>query len=432
MHPFSSVQHANNASPFRPSSAKAARQRSGSDPFTVSLLNNVNKYDMTQSAFREVFGSNIPLVVSATTKDEAFDQGVLQTAETLNAFVVTLGINHLLREGTEALKNDWGKEVKNGVRHLSKNQALWQRFTTSMPIYAWLIGFEFFSPLLRNMITLQRTGVDSFAGITDAKKCAGSQVNRGSANALEPASHKPNDQNRLSEDAIHQRMHDYQMLVVRDAAITLPAVGGLLGVGLLGMKHGWKMPHVTLDTPKALDSLLGKAHPNEHGLKKGIRKASSLLVENLFGSQAYRANKGRLDLVDQALLPDNGDWAKVSNLMSTLVWAMPTYMALAAYSRDDLEKPEIAMRAGAFVVANLIFPNAIKSFLEPRIKGKHIPYVGGEKNISLLASLGLSTVLYTALPVMISHMTRQYRRNAMEKSNEAKQSKAEHFVNREA
>jgi hypothetical protein len=423
MHPFSPVQHANSASPFRPSSAKAARQRSGSDPFTVSLLNNINKYDMTQSAFREVFGSNIPLVASATTKDEAFDQGVLQTAETLNAFVVTLGINHLLREG-----------VKNGVRQLNKNQALWQRFTTSMPIYAWLIGFEFFSPLLRNMITLQRTGVDTFAGITDVKKGALNQASKSPTQTNRDSNDStkdPQKSNRLSEDAIHQRMHEYQMLVVRDAAITLPAVGGLLGVGLLGMKHGWKMPHLTLDTPKALDCLLGKAQPNEHGLKKGVRKASSMLVENLFGSETYKAHSGRLDLVDQALLPDNGDWAKVSNLMSTLVWAMPTYMALAAYSRDDLEKPEIGMRAGAFIVANLIFPNAIKSFLEPRIKGKHIPYVGGEKNISLLASLGLSTVLYTVLPVMASHMTRQYRRNAMEKSNNAEPTKASHPVNQE-
>ncbi len=386
-------------------------QRQGIHPWTESLITRIRSNDMTKMASQEILGSNVPLVLGASTVNEAIDQGVFQAAETFNAFGISLAINRTMKDIVAEQSEKWGK----GRNHtLTDNQKMWERFTLSMPLFAWLVGVEFFTPLLRNMITLKRTQELEFTKITSIKDKKGVPSS--------PQENEEEKKERLQSNEhqsnVHQKMAEYQKLVKRDFMITIPSALALFGIGMMGLKHNWKMPKLTLDTPQLLNKVLGEAHPNEHGLKKGIRNGVNKFVGNLFGSEHYEAHKGRLDLINEALLP-NGDWLKVSPLMTTLVFALPTYIALSTYSRDDVEKSEIWMRAFAYALANLVFPNAVETFVKRTVKkGTYIKGIGGHENIALVARLLTSTILYSGLPLLATRLTRPWRaKHLQEKQN---------------
>ena len=392
-------------------------QRQGIHPWTESLITGIRSHDMTKMATQEILGSNVPLVVGSSTVNEASDQGVFQAAETFNAFGVSLAINRTMKDFVDEHSETWGKGTHQS---LTKDQEMWKRFTLSMPLFAWLVGVEFFTPLLRNMITLKRTQELEFTKITSIH------------NTSLPQETDKAKQERLQSDehqaSVNQKMAEYQALAKRDFLIAIPTALALFGVGMMGLKHNWKMPKLILDTPALLDKVLGKAHPQEQGMKKAIRSGVNKFVGNLFGSEQYEAHKGRLDLINEALLP-NGDWLKVSPLMTTLVFAMPTYIALSAYSRDDVEKSEIWMRAGAYALANLVFPNAVETFVKRTVKeGTYIKGIGGHENIALVARLLTSTILYSGLPILATRLTRPWRakhlqeKHLQEKQNEKKAS----------
>jgi hypothetical protein len=384
-------------------------QRQGTGPalpWTVSLLNSIRENPINKSVLQEVFGSNIPLTLAASSVDEAKDQGLYQGLETLNGFGVTLLINLAMRKFVDAYTRHWGK----GLNHvLSPEQIQWRKFTLSLPLFAWLIGVEFFTPLLRNMITLKRTQEVDFTKLTKVRDKNGRVTNQ-----EDPTLRKKHLQSKSHQALVQSKMQEYKDLAKRDWMLALPAALSLFGIGLMGMKHNWKMPKCYLDTPKILENILGKAHPHEPAFKKGIRNGVENFVSNLFDTQKYEAQKGKLNLIEEGLLED-GNWMKSGRLLTALVFALPTYLALYLYSRDGMEKPEIALRGVAYLVANVIFPNAVETFVNRHLpKHTHIPYIGGHQNISLLASLLVSTLSYTLLPVLIVRSTRPARLKHLE------------------
>ena len=382
-------------------------QRQGTGiPVTEQVLNYIGKHPMLEMASQEVLGSNVPLVASSSSPDEAIDQGVFQAAETLNAFGVTILINKGMRKIINNTSHTWGKEAGQELTH---HQVMWKNFALSAPLFAWLIGVECFTPLLRNMITLKRTQELEFSKITNVKSQKGLQKNEESQKAKEKRLNSDEHQDKVKE-----RMAEYIKLSKRDFSIMLPTAAGLFGVGLLGMKHHWKMPELHLDTPDLLEKLLDKEHSKEAGIKKVLRRATNQFMSNMFGSEKYAQNKGKMDLVKEAILP-NGDWTQGSRLLIALVFALPTYIALSAYSRDDVEKTEIVIRALAYVIANVLFPNAIEGFLDKTIKeDTYIRYIGGKKNISLLSSTLAGSILYAILPMFMIRVTRPWRAKKVE------------------
>jgi hypothetical protein len=172
-----------------------------------------------------------------------------------------------------------------------------------------------------------------------------------------------------------------------------------------------------------LKHVLGPEHPQEAGLKKMVRQGTQQFVSNVFGAETYNKKNGKIDLLEECLLPQ-GDWEQASRLLIGVVFALPTYIALWLYSRDDVEKPEIGMRAMAYLVANILFPNAVENWVSKHIKpDAHIPYVGGKKNIELLAGTLAGSVLYALLPMLIIRLTRPWRAKRAEEK-QARQGKS--------
>jgi hypothetical protein len=401
-------------------------QRQGAAvPWTQTLLDTLHKKPMLKIASQEVLGSNIPLVAAASSPDEAVDQGVFQAAETLNAFWLSILINRGMQELLEKPSKTWGKELGKGViKELTHDQKMWKNFALSAPLFAWLAGIEFFTPLLRNMITLKRTQEVGFSKITNLNN------KKDQKKSIES---KEDKQERLHsethQDLVKARMAEYIKLSKRDFAIMLPTAFALFGLGLMGMKHNWKMPKVYLEPPKILEKLLGKEQAREAGFKKLLRKGTDQFMNNLFYTdkqpQKYFDQKGKMDLVQEFLLP-NGDWTQGSRLLVALVFALPTYTALSLYSRDDVEKTEIAMRGVAYAIANVLFPNAVEGFLDKHIKeGTHIPFIGGKKNIELLGGILAGSALYAILPMIMIRLTRPWR---AKKAEEKQARQAKHAV----
>jgi hypothetical protein len=381
-------------------------------PVTEKVLTYIEQRRMYTMATQEVLGSNIPLVASASTPDEALDQGFYQAIETINAFAITLGINRAMTWSLDRMTHGWGKGLTHELTH---DQKMWRNFALSAPLFAYLAGIEFFTPLLRNMLTLKRTQEVEFSKITSVSHSKNSKES------------KEDKQKRLHSNAhqtlVKQRMAEYVKLCKRDVAIMLPTALGLLGVGLMGMKHQWKMPKIHLDTPQLLKHVLGPEHPQEAGLKKMVRQGTQQFVSNVFGAETYNKKNGKIDLLEECLLPQ-GDWEQASRLLIGVVFALPTYIALWLYSRDDVEKPEIGMRAMAYLVANILFPNAVENWVSKHIKpDAHIPYVGGKKNIELLAGTLAGSVLYALLPMLIIRLTRPWRAKRAEEK-QARQGKS--------
>ncbi len=390
-------------------------------PWTQSLLNTLHDKPMWKMASQEVLGSNIPLVAATSTPDEALDQGFYQGIETLNAFafavVINKGMQALLKNPTDT----WGKGI---AKELTHDQKMWRNFALSAPLFAYLAGIEFFTPLLRNMITLKRTQEVEFSKITSLNQ---------KKDKTKSEESKKDKQERLHsnahQDLVKKRMEEYMKLSKRDFAIMVPAALGLFALGVMGMKHNWKMPKVHLDTPKILEAVLGKEQAQEAGFKKMLRKGTGQFMNNLFATekqpQKYFDQKGKMDLVEEFLLP-NGDWTQASRLVVALAFGLPTYAALTVYSRDDVEKAEIAVRGITFAVANVLFPNAVEGFLDKHIKkDMHIPYIGGKKNIELLAGILGASVLYAILPMMMIRLTRPWR---AKKAEEKQARQAKHAV----
>ena len=383
-------------------------------PVTEQVLTYIGQHPMLEMTSQEVLGSNIPLVASASSPDEAVDQGVFQAAETLNSFGISILINKGMQKLLEAPSNTWGKGV---AKELTHDQKMWRNFALSAPLFAWLAGIEFFTPLLRNMITLKRTQEVEFSKITNLHN---------KKDKKKAEEYKEDKQERLHsethQDAVKKRMAEYIKLSKRDFAIMLPSALGLFGLGLMGMKHNWKMPKVHLDTPKLLEKALGKEQAEEAGVKKVVRQGTNQLMSNLFGAEKYAEQHGKMDLVNEFILP-NGDWTKGSRLLIALVFALPTYMALSVYSRDDIEKTEIAIRGMAYGIANVLFPNAVEGFLDKHIKDDtHIPGIGGKKNVELLGGILAGSALYAILPMLMIRLTRPWRAKKAEEK-QARQAK---------
>ena len=387
-------------------------------PITEQVLTYIGQHPMLEMTSQEVLGSNLPMVASASSPDEAVDQGVFQAAETLNAF----GISILINRGMQALlkkpSESWGKDLGKGVaKELTHDQKMWKNFALSAPLFAWLAGIEFFTPLLRNMITLKRTQEVEFSKITNLKN---KKTQKKSEESKEDKHQRLNSQTH--QDLVKARMAEYIKLSKRDFAIMLPTALGLFGLGLMGMKHNWKMPKVHLDTPKLLEKALGKERAEEAGVKKVLRQGTNQLMSNLFGAEKYEKQHGKMDLVNEFILP-NGDWTKGSRLLVALVFALPTYMALSIYSRDDIEKTEIAIRGMAYGIANVLFPNAVEGFLDKHIKDDtHIPGIGGKKNVELLGGILAGSALYAILPMLMIRLTRPWRAKKAEEK-QARQAK---------
>jgi|GEM_PF-5431125 len=216
----------------------------GASPMNLGQL--ISNNEMLKMAIQEVSGSNIPLVASASTPDEMVDQAVLQSSETINAFGFTVLLNLAMLKGIDHLAKEW---IPKGEAALTRDQQMWRRFTASMPTYAWLVGFEFLSPLVRNMITLHRTQELDFSKITDvqAKKHNGKDSAEYKAYVAKREIHKqtPNHQRLVKE-----RMKEYKQLAIRDYLITLPVMAATTAVGLMGIRKNWAMPALHLDTPK--------------------------------------------------------------------------------------------------------------------------------------------------------------------------------------
>ena len=400
-------------------------QRQGAGvPWTQTLLDTLDKKPMLKMASQEVLGSNIPLVAAASSPDEAVDQGVFQAAETLNAFWLSTLINRGMQELLEKPSKTWGKELGKGViKELTHDQKMWKNFALSAPLFAYLAGMEFFTPLLRNIITLKRTQEVEFSKITSLN-------HQKEKNRKEPSEEeKQRLHSNQHQTLVKQRMAEYIKLSKRDFAIMLPTTFALFGLGLMGMKHNWKMPKVHLEPPKILEKFLGKEQAQEAGFKKLLRKGTDQFMNNLFYTdkqpQKYFDQKGKMDLVEEFLLP-NGDWTQGSRLLVALVFALPTYTALSLYSRDDVEKTEITMRGVAYAIANVLFPNAVEGFLDKHIKeGTHIPFIGGKKNIELLGGILAGSALYAILPMMMIRLTRPWR---AKKAEEKQARQAKHAV----
>jgi hypothetical protein len=94
------------------------------------------------------------------------------------------------------------------------------------------------------------------------------------------------------------------------------------------------------------------------------------------------------------------------------------------YSRDDVEKAEIAVRAVAYALANVLFPNTVENWVSKHIKpDAHIPYVGGKKNIELLAGTLAGSALCAILPMIMIRLTRPWRAQRAEEK-QARQGKS--------
>jgi hypothetical protein len=392
-------------------------------PWTQSLLNTIHEKPMLKMTIQEVLGSNIPLVAVTSTPDEALDQGFYQAVETLNAFALAVGINWCMKKLLEKMSGTWGKGLsEDGVKILTHDQKMWRNFALSAPLFAYLAGMEFFTPLLRNMITLKRTQEVEFSKITSLNHKKSKVTSKQS---------KEDEKQRLHSNQhqtlVKQRMAEYIALSKRDFAIMLPTALGLLGVGLMGMKHHWKMPKLYLDTPKLLEVVLGKKQAQEAGVKQFLRQGVDQFMNNLFATekqpQKYFEQNGKLDLVEEFLLPD-GDWTQANRLLVALVFALPTYTALTLYSRDDVEKAEIAVRAVAYALANVLFPNAVEGFIDKHIKeDSYIRFIGGKNNIKLLAGTLAGSALCALLPMLMIRLTRPWRaQRAQEK--QARQGKS--------
>jgi hypothetical protein len=404
-----------------PKGAPLQRQGAGV-PWTQSLLNKIHEKPMLKMTIQEVLGSNIPLVAVTSTPDEAMDQGFYQAVETLNAFALAVGINWCMKKFVEKLSTTWAKGLsEDGVKILTQDQKMWRNFALSAPLFAYLAGMEFFTPLLRNIITLKRTQEVEFSKITSLNHKKSKVTSKQS---------KEDEKQRLHSNQhqtlVKQRMAEYIALSKRDFAIMLPTAFALFGVGLMGMKHHWKMPKLYLDTPKLLEVVLGKKHAQEAGVKQFLRQGVDQFMNNLFYTdkqpQKYFDQKGKLDLVEEFLLPD-GDWTQANRLLVALVFALPTYTALTLYSRDDVEKAEIAVRAVAYALANVLFPNTVENWVSKHIKpDAHIPYVGGKKNIELLAGTLAGSALCALLPMMMIRLTRPWRAQRAEEK-QARQAK---------
>ncbi len=393
-------------------------------PVTEKVLTYIEQRRLYTMATQEVLGSNIPLVAVTSTPDEAMDQGFYQAVETLNAFALAVGINWCMKKFVEKLSTTWGKELGKGViKELTHDQKMWKNFALSAPLFAYLAGMEFFTPLLRNIITLKRTQEVEFSKITSLN-------HQKEKNRKEPSEEeKQRLHSNQHQTLVKQRMAEYIALSKRDFAIMLPTAFALFGVGLMGMKHHWKMPKLYLDTPKLLEVVLGKKHAQEAGVKQFLRQGVDQFMNNLFYTdkqpQKYFDQKGKLDLVEEFLLPD-GDWTQANRLLVALVFALPTYTALTLYSRDDVEKAEIAVRAVAYALANVLFPNTVENWVSKHIKpDAHIPYVGGKKNIELLAGTLAGSALCALLPMMMIRLTRPWR---AKKAEEKQARQAKHAV----
>lgn len=405
-----------------PQGAPLQRQGAGV-PWTQSLLNTIHEKPMLKMTIQEVLGSNIPLVAATSTPDEALDQGFYQAIETLNAFALAVGINWCMKKFVEKLSTTWGKELGKGViKELTHDQKMWKNFALSAPLFAYLAGMEFFTPLLRNIITLKRTQEVEFSKITSLNHQKGK-------NRKEPSEE---EKQRLHSNGhqtlVKQRLAEYIALSKRDFAIMLPTAFALFGVGLMGMKHHWKMPKLYLDTPKLLEVVLGKTHAQEAGIKKFLRQGVNQFMNSLFYTekqpQKYFEHNGKMDLIEEFLLPD-GDWTQANRLLVALVFALPTYTALTLYSRDDVEKAEIGVRAVAYALANVLFPNAVEGFIDKHIKkDSYIRFIGGKNNIKLLAGTLAGSLLYALLPMLIIRLTRPWRAKRAEEK-QARQAKLE-------
>jgi hypothetical protein len=272
------------------------------------------------------------------------------------------------------------------------------------------------------MITLKRTQEVEFSKITSLNHKKSKVTSKQS---------KEDEKQRLHSNQhqtlVKQRMAEYVTLSKRDFAIMLPTALGLLGVGLMGMKHNWKMPKLYLDTPKLLEVVLGKKQAQEAGVKQFLRQGVDQFMNNLFATekqpQKYFEQNGKLDLVEEFLLPD-GDWTQANRLLVALVFALPTYTALTLYSRDDVEKAEIAVRAVAYALANVLFPNAVEGFIDKHIKeDSYIRFIGGKNNIKLLAGTLAGSALCALLPMLMIRLTRPWRAKRAEEK-QARQGKS--------
>jgi hypothetical protein len=401
----------------------AILQRQGAGiPWTQSLLNTIHKEPVLKMASQEVLGSNIPLVASSSSPDEAVDQAVWQSTETLNAFGITILINKGMQALLKKPSESWGKDLGKGVaKELTHDQKMWRNFALSAPLFAWLAGIEFFTPLLRNMITLKRTQEVEFSKITNLNNKKDKKKSQESKKDKEERLHSETHQ-----DLVKARMAEYIRLSKRDFAIMFPTMLGVFALGLMGMKHNWKMPQLHLDTPKVLETVLGKKQAQEAGIKKFLRQGSDQFMNNMFATekqpQKYFDQKGKIDLVEELLLP-NGDWMQGSRLLIALTFALPSYVALSMYSRDDIEKTEIAIRGIAYGIANVLFPNAVEGFLDKHIKDDtHIPGIGGKKNVELLGGILAGSALYAILPMLMIRLTRPWRAKKAEEK-QARQAK---------
>lgn len=312
--------------------------------------------NMTNIAFREVVGDNLPHTAIVRTTDEAIDQGIIQFGNSAAMFGGGMLYSKALEFASKKL-----------YPSLSQHATAWLHLGRSFALFAVLGSYVFSSSKLRNYITMQRTASLNYTDFIG-------ETNAGSDRQ------SPEYQQKLKQ-AKHNNLSFFRNSLLAGAGLSL---------AFLGFSHGlirWKTPFPKLLTP-------------------GWLIKSSEVVHNKL-SWFPRLSKESLGLfIKEGVGLKHGQFEHLAVWGANLCWVLPTFSGLLLGSRDGYEKKEIGLRFAAFNVNFFILPKLMDKLIG-QIPVEKIPKLLGHgadraKNLGWVAEFLTTAALCSAMPSVIN------------------------------
>jgi len=337
--------------------------------------------------WQEILGSGVPHVLLGMNLNERIDQFYQQAAQEVGSYMATFQFSKLVEKIYDAHLNT----LKKGTSEQKKAMA-WKGLGVALAALPVLAATDYSAMYLRNYLTSKTFKTHDFVelvGLGDQKK------------------EDKKDQARESEAHQKERFaFEREQLVAIGKALGLSlAVGGVAsGWAYHQMKKGADLPAVLTKQFKVpLTESLAKV--NQH-LKKGRLAPLAILFPEKGVSTSLQ---DLLSFKNRKTGNYTGKMDDISDLQVFSSFGVFGYSGYMLSARDAVERFEGLVKFAWYGLANMVVPNVIEKFVEPKWAKKYGANSDKKAVYSFLATVGTGAVLYAMPPTLGCLFTRKDR-----------------------
>jgi hypothetical protein len=337
--------------------------------------------------WQEFWGSGVPHVLLGMNLNERIDQFYQQAAQEIGSYITTLQFSKWVEKFYDAHLNTFKTDSTEHKKTLA-----WKGLGVALAALPVLAATDYSAMYLRNYLTSKTFKTHDFVdlvGLGDQKK------------------EDQKDQARESE--AHKK--DRFAFERKQLETIGKSVGLALAFGGLGswwayhqMKKGADMPAVLTKSFKVpFTESLAKVH---HQLKKGRLAPLAILLPEKGDKTSLQ---DLLSFKNRETGQITGKMDDISDLQVFSSFGVFGYSGYMLSARDAVERFEGLVKFAWYGLANMVVPNVIEKFVEPKWAKKYGANSDKKAVYSFLATVGTGAFLYAMPPTLGCLFTRKDR-----------------------